>query len=60
MAVFFLEICLRAYCRTSGDIGRNVSDKGLIHWLYSFLVVCSFMQVEQTLAQASEDGAEGC
>lgn len=57
MAVFFLEKCLRAYSRASIDIGRNVSDKGLIHGLYSLLVVCSFMQVEQTMAQAGGDGA---
>lgn len=52
MAVFFLDKCLRAYSRASIDIGRNVSDKGLIHGLCSFLVVCSFMRVEQTRAQA--------
>lgn len=57
MSVFFLEKCLRAYSRASIDFGRNVSDKGLIHRLHSFLVVCSFMQVEQTRAQAGRDGS---
>lgn len=57
MAGFFLEFCLRAHISTSGDIGHNVSDKGLIHWLYSFLVVCSFMPVEHTRAQAGGDGS---
>lgn len=57
MTVFFLEKGLRAYSRASIDFGRNVSHKGLIHSLHSFLVVCSFMQVERTRAQAGGDGS---